>query len=48
MGAKNVITLQYQYLCCAYQLQKANSVRGTIDNFVNCWPTADVDVQVVI
>ena len=40
--------LQCQYLCCAYQLLKANSARGTIDIFVNCWPTADVDVQVVI
>ena len=40
--------LQCQYLCCSYQLQKANSARGTIDIFVNCWPTADVDVQIVI
>ena len=40
--------LQCQYLWCSYQLQKTNSARGTIDIFVNCWPAADVDVQVVI
>ena len=40
--------LQCQYLCCTYQLQKANSARGTFDIFVNCWPTADVDVLCIV